>query len=48
MKTEINPLYAYVADLLNLGKTYLLDIKENVIKKDGKWKVCKGFFKIAL
>ncbi len=42
MKT--GPLFVYVANLLNLGKTYQFDMTVNAVKEEGKWKVCKGFF----
>jgi len=44
MKRGINPVFAYVGKLFFLGKTYPLDQTVNVIKENGKWKVCQGFF----
>lgn len=47
MKKGINPLYAYVGKLFFLGKTTPLDQTVNVIKENGKWKVCEGFFSVS-
>ncbi|MGD9973162.1 MAG: hypothetical protein AB7S77_08895 [Desulfatirhabdiaceae bacterium] len=44
MKRGINPLFSYVGKLFFIGKTYPLDQTVNVIRENGKWKVCQGFF----
>jgi len=36
----INPLYALVSKLFQLGKIHKVDDTITVIKEDGKWKVC--------
>lgn len=43
-RVAINPVYPYVAQLFNLGETYEVDETINVVKEEGKWKVCGNFF----
>jgi hypothetical protein len=43
-RVAINPVYPIVAKLFNLGETYEVDETINVVKEDGKWKVCGNFF----
>jgi len=43
-RVAINPVYPFVAKLFNLGNTYEVDETINVVKEDGKWKVCGNFF----
>lgn len=43
-RVAINPVYPIVTKLFNLGETYEVDETINVVKEDGKWKVCGNFF----
>ncbi len=43
-RVAINPVYPIVTKLFNLGETYEVDETINVVKEDGKWKVCGSFF----
>ena len=43
-RVAINPVYPFVTKLFNLGATYEVDETINVVKEDGKWKVCGNFF----
>ncbi len=36
----INPLYAFVAKIFFLGDTYKVEEVLDLVKEDGKWKVC--------
>jgi hypothetical protein len=40
IRVSINPVYPIVAKLFNIGATHKVDETINVIKEDGKWKVC--------
>ncbi len=44
LRRAINPLFAYVGKLFFITQTYPLDQTVNVIRENGKWKVCQGFF----
>ncbi len=46
-KKAINPLFPIVAKLFRLNKTYHIDETINVIKEDGKWKVCGKLFDLT-
>ncbi len=37
---NINPVFAYVAKLFFLGKTYTVDQTLEMVKENGRWKVC--------
>ena len=39
-RTAINPLYAWVAKLFHIGETHLFDETIELVKEDGRWKVC--------
>jgi len=39
-RTAINPAYAWVAKLFHIGGTYPLRATLDVVKEDGRWKVC--------
>jgi len=39
-RTQINPVYAYVAKLFGLGQTHTFEETLELIKEDGSWKVC--------
>ena len=46
IRVAINPVYPIVAKLFNLSATHEVDEKLNVIKEDGKWKVCGNLFSL--
>lgn len=46
-KKAINPLFPIVAKIFRLNKTYHVDETINVIKEDGKWKVCGKLFDLT-
>jgi len=39
-RISINPVYVIVANVFNLSETYEVDATFDVVKEDGKWKVC--------
>ena len=39
-RTAINPVFAWVARLFHIGGTYTFHTSLEVIKEDGRWKVC--------
>ena len=46
IRVSINPVYAIVAKLFNIGATHEVDEIINVINEDGKWKVCGNLFSL--
>ena len=48
IRVSINPVYPIVAKLFNIGATHEVDEIINVIKEDGKWKVCGSLFSLAV
>ncbi|MBW1726701.1 MAG: hypothetical protein JRI63_07025 [Deltaproteobacteria bacterium] len=46
IRVSINPGYTIVAKLFNIGATHEVDEIFNVIKEDGKWKVCGNLFSL--
>lgn len=40
MKRAIHPAFAYFLRLWNMGATYQLDEVVDMVKEDGRWKVC--------
>ena len=46
IRIAINPVYPIVAKLFNIGATHEVDEIINVIKEDGKWKVCGSLFSL--
>jgi len=46
IRVSINPVYAIVAKLFNIGATHEVDEIINVIKEDGRWKVCGNLFSL--
>ena len=46
IRVSINPGFTIVAKLFNLGATHEVDEIINVIKEDGKWKVCGNLFSL--
>ncbi len=45
-RVAINPVYPIVSKIFDLGETYEVDKVINVIKEDGKWKVCGDLFSL--
>ena len=45
-RVAINPVYAVVAKLFNIGATQEVEETFNVIKEDRKWKVCGNLFSL--
>jgi len=43
-RISINPVYVIVAKLFNLSETYEVDATFDVVREDGKWKVCGNLF----
>ena len=43
-RVSINPLYAGIAKIFNIGGTYPLDETVDVVREDGKWKICGEVF----
>ena len=39
-RTAINPVFALVAKLFHIGETYPFDETLEIVKEDGRWKVC--------
>jgi hypothetical protein len=48
IRISINPVYAIVANLFNIGATHEVDEIINVIKEDGRWKVCGNLFSLSV
>jgi hypothetical protein len=48
IRVSINPVYPIVANLFNIGATHEVDEIINVIKEDGKWKVCGSLFSLPV
>ncbi|MGB2929719.1 MAG: hypothetical protein WBB70_12480 [Desulfobacterales bacterium] len=48
IRVSINPVYPIVAKLFNIGATHEVDEIINVIKEDGKWKVCGNLFSLPV
>ncbi len=47
-RTRINPVYAFVAKLFQLGETREFEETLELVKQDGKWKVCGAPFGMTL
>jgi hypothetical protein len=41
MKRAIHPAFAYFLKMWNMGETYHLDEVVDLVKEDGRWKVCE-------
>ena len=39
-RTAINPVFAWVAKLFHIGETHPFQETLDIVKEDGKWKVC--------
>jgi hypothetical protein len=48
IRVSINPVYPIVAKLFNIGATHEVDEIINVIREDGKWKVCGSLFSLPV
>ena len=48
IRVSINPVYPIVAKFFNIGATHEVDETINVIKEDGKWKVCGNLFSLPV
>jgi hypothetical protein len=48
IRVSINAVYPIVAKLFNIGATHEVDEIINVIKEDGKWKVCGNLFSLPV
>ena len=46
IRVSINSVYPIVAKLFDIGATHEVDEIINVIKEDGKWKVCGSLFSL--
>ncbi len=46
-KRYINPIYTMIGNLFLIGETYDVDETINLIKEDGKWKVCGKVFDLS-
>jgi len=46
IRVSINSVYPIIAKLFNIGATHEIDEIINVIKEDGKWKVCGSLFSL--
>lgn len=47
-RTQINPVYAFVAKLFGLGRTHTFEETLELIKEDGSWKVCGNPFGLTI
>ena len=46
-KRMINPVFTIIGKLFFIGETYEVDETLNIIKEDGKWKVCGRAFSLS-
>jgi len=46
-KRLINPVFTIVGKLFFIGETYEVDETLNIIKEDGKWKICGRAFSLS-
>ena len=47
-RTCIHPVFAYVATLFRLGQTHAFEETVELVKEDGKWKVCGTPYGLSL
>ncbi|MBW2589825.1 MAG: hypothetical protein JRD71_03755 [Deltaproteobacteria bacterium] len=47
-KRMINPVFTIIGKLFFIGETYEVDETLNIIKEDGKWKVCGRAFSLPV
>lgn len=48
IRTSINSVYTVIAQLFNIGESHEIDTTFNVIKENGKWKVCGNLSSLYL
>lgn len=46
-RTAINPVYYVVGKIFHLGKTYPVDKTVQLVKEDGKWRICGDAFGLS-
>jgi len=46
-RRSINPVYALIAKFFLIGDTHKVDQLIQVVKEDGKWKVCSSLFSVS-
>ena len=46
-KRLINPVFTIIGKLFFIGETYEVDETLNIIKEDGKWKICGRAFSLS-
>lgn len=47
-KRMINPVFTIIGKLFFIGETYEVDEMLNIIKEDGKWKICGRAFSLPV
>ena len=47
-KRMINPVFTIIGKLFFIGETYEVDETLNIIKEDGKWKICGRAFSLSV
>jgi hypothetical protein len=47
-RTCIHPVFAYVASLFHLGQTVAFEATLDLVKEDGKWKVCGNPYGLSM
>ena len=47
-KRMINPVFTIIGKLFFIGETYEVDETLNIIKEDGKWKICGRAFSLPV
>ncbi|BBO89801.1 hypothetical protein [Desulfosarcina ovata] len=47
-RTCIHPVFAYVAGLFRMGETYCFEETLNLVKENGRWKVCGAPYGLSL
>lgn len=47
-RKSINPVYSIVAQIFMIGDSHEVDATFNVIKEDGKWKVCENPLTVSI
>jgi hypothetical protein len=47
VRTRINPVYAWVANIFHLGDTHHVDEVIELVKEKGRWKVCGALFSLT-
>jgi hypothetical protein len=47
-RKSINPVFATVAQIFMIGDSHEVDVTFNVVKEDGRWKVCENPLTISI